>query len=129
MSRTFALLALLFLPLIRGGPVVTVAGTARWESDFGPVAHRWFALLEVICEDPVLVFRHTSQSPHASTNAEGRFAFRDVANGVYVLGIETHPPFNWALVWQDTTLYLVEVEGESVEMGTVRVGIVHLWEE
>lgn len=114
----------LFLPIIRGGYVVMVTGVARWEGDLGPVAHCAFALLEVVCEDPFLVFRHTSQSPRAWTGAEGRFAFQDVEDGVYVLAIETHPPFGWALLWHpdEWTLYLVVVEGESVEMGVVRVG-------
>lgn len=126
MTRLLTILALLFLPLIRGGPIVTVTGEARWEGGFGPVVHRPFALLEVVCEDP-LIFRHDSESPHARTNAQGHFTFQDVEDGVYVLAIETHPPFYWALVWNDTTLYLVVVEGESVEMGIVRVGVTHLW--
>lgn len=118
----------LYLPLLRGGPVVTVTGTARWEPDIGPVAHRRLALLKVICDDP-LVFRHTSDSPHARTNAEGRFAFQSVPDGRYVLAIEDRPPFGWRLLWQDTTLCLVVVEGQSVEMGIVRVGTTHQWGE
>ena len=128
MTRLFTILALLFLPLIRGGYIVTVTGDARWEGGLGPVAHRPFVLLEVICEDPFPIFRHNSESPHARTDAQGHFAFRGVKDGEYVLGI-SHPLFGWVLVWQDTTLYMIVVEGESVEMGVVRVGIVHLWGE
>lgn len=116
----------LYLPLIRGGPIVTVTGQAKWEEGYGPVAHRRFALLEALDEN---FYRHKSESPHARTDAEGRFTFRSVADGVYVLAIEMHPPFDWALVWYDTTLYLVMVKGESVEMGIVRVGVTHLWQE
>ena len=120
----------LFLPLLRGGPGIMVTGRARWEPDIGPVAHRRFALLEVICEDPFLVFRHNSESPHARTDAEGRFAFQDVEDGVYVLAI-SHPLFGWVLVWPpgENAMVLVIVVGESVEMGIVRVGMTHLWGE
>ncbi len=120
-----------YLALIRGGHgrTPTVTGQARWEEDFGPVANRRFALLEVISEDPFLIFRHNSDSPHARTDAEGRFAFEGVEDGVYVLAIKWHPPFNWALLWEDTVLRLVKVKGESVEMGVVRVAMVHLWGE
>lgn len=129
MTRLLALLAILFLPVIRGGYIVTVTGQARWEPDIGPVAHRRFALLEVICEDPFLVFRHNSKSPRARSDAQGQFAFQDVPDGRYVLAIETHPPFGWDLLWQGTTLYLVVIEGRSVDMGVVRVGVTHLWGE
>ena len=125
--RLLAILALLFLPLLRGGYVVSVTGQAKWEPDVGPVGHRYFALLEMISEDP-LIFRHNSDSPNARTDAQGRFTVQDVEPGVYVLAI-SHPLFDWALVWDDTTLYLVEVEGESVEMGIMRVGVTHLWGE
>lgn len=120
----------LYLPIIRGGYVVSVTGRAEWEGDAGPVAHRQFALLEVVSDNP-LIFRHNSDSPHATTDAEGRFAFRGVKDGTYVLAIEWHPPFGWRLLWgpDEWALYLVVVEGESVEMGVVRVGIGHLWGE
>lgn len=126
MMRLLTILALLFLPLIRGGHVVTVTGTARWEADgedFGPVAGHWFALLEVISEDPFLIFRHNSESPHARSGARGRFAFQGVEDGKYVLGIKDRPPFGWAPLWDDTTLCLVVVKGKSVELGIVRVGL------
>lgn len=125
-----AVFAVIFLPILRGGYIVRVTGEARWEGDFGPVAHREFALLEMISENP-LVFRHDSESPHARTNAQGRFAFYGVKDGVYVLAIETHPPFYWALLWPpgENAMVLVIVEGESVEMGMVRVGVTHQWRE
>ena len=124
MTHLLAVLAILFLPLLRGGPVVTVTGDTRWEPDGGSVAYRRFALLEVVSKNPLIV-RHTSKSPHARTDAQGRFAFRAVEDGVYVLAIESHPPFGWALVWDGTVMYLVVVEGESVEMGVVRVPVTH----
>lgn len=132
MTRLLALLAVLFLPIFRGGYVVSVSGEARWgprELGIGPVAHRWFALLEVISEKPRPIARHSSKSPHARTDAEGRFAFWDVEDGMYVLAIESHPPFNWDPVWppEENAMVLVVVEGESVELGTVRVGVRHQW--
>ena len=146
MIHILALLAVLFLPIICGGYApATVTGRARWRSgerDFGPVAGYRFALLEVTSENPPS-FRHGKQSPHARTDAQGRFTFRGVPDGRYVLAIEFHPPFNWHPMMYEGVLYLVIVEGqsvemgtvrmylgvESVEMGTVRVGIAHLWAE
>lgn len=119
----------LYLPLLRGGYVVTVTGVARWEPDFGPVAHRHFTLLAVVSEDPFLIFRHNSDSPQARTDSQGHFAFQGVADGVYVLGIEERPPFNWAPVMYEGMMYLVEVEGQSVAMEIVRVGVTHQWGE
>lgn len=115
----------LFLPIIRVDHHITVTGQVRWRSgdqSFGPVAGYQLTLLEVMRENPPM-FRHTATSPHARTDQWGRFAFQGVEDGRYVLGIEDRPPFGWAPVWQDTTLCLVVVEGRSVEMGTVRMGL------
>lgn len=130
MTRVLAGLAILFLPLIRGGYIVTVTGEARWESGIGPVANRRFALLHVVSKNPPIA-RHSSKSPHARTDAQGRFTFQGVEDGMYVLAIEMPPPFYWDPVWPpgENAMCLVVVEGESVEIGTVRVGVVHLWGE
>lgn len=133
MTRFLALLAILFIPLLRGGYIVAVTGEARWgprELDIGPVVGQRLALLEVIGENPPTL-RHNSGSPHARSDAEGRLAFWDVPDGVYVLAIEEHPPFGWVPVWPpgEAAMVLVIVEGESVEMGIVRVPLTHLWGE